>query len=70
MTEKPDYRAIWWESMRNKHPGKSDDEIRKIMQEYGKRNTGEKSHLKNNPEKAKELGVKGASAKWGKELTK
>lgn len=66
MTEKPDYKAIWWESMRNKHPGKTDDEIRQIMQSYGKRNDGSKAYLKANPDRASELGALGAKSRWGK----
>ena len=45
----------WWEMMRQKHPGKTDEEIKDVMREYGKRNTGETSHLKNNPDKAREI---------------
>lgn len=41
--------------MRLKHPGCTDDEIRQMMKEYGKRNDGMKSPLKNNPERAKEI---------------
>lgn len=52
---KPNYKKIWWESMRLKHPGCTDDEIRQMMKEYGKRNDGMKSPLKNNPERAKEI---------------
>lgn len=48
----------WWEMMRLKHPGKTDEEIRGVMREYGKRNTGETSHLKNNPDKAREIARK------------
>lgn len=48
----------WWEKMRTKYPGKTDEEIKDIYREYGKRNTGETSHLKNNPDKAREISKK------------
>lgn len=62
-----EYKELWWKSMRQKHPGKTDEEIRQIMKEYGRRNTGEKSPLKNNSELASQLAKAGASKRWGKE---
>lgn len=62
------YSELWWESMRAKHPAKSDDEIKEMMASRGRINKGKTkaTNFARDPEKAREAGRLGAQKRWSK----
>ena len=63
MTEK---QEKWWKSQRIKYPDKTDEEIREIYRQAGKKGKGikRKSGFYKNSELAREMGSRGGKSRW------